>query len=406
MLMVLEANCILCRGTKMLCGRAYCPVLVVTRTVEKFSFRGTVLEASTPPTVYVGWRNYPRVTVGPAAPPLIGDTRIYDEPEKWLERSVNEVLELRLSLVRGLSLSHVKRGGTIVERLREVILSSTPVDVEVRFLKPPRGRLVLDPHSPPSGPSGLMENLRVLGNPKVDRVVEKVYGDVDLRAEEAVLHLYSSGIPVSRIQRLFSLGVLGVGRYRKLVPTRWSITAVDDMLSRNIIRSIRRYPPINDVLLFYRRYAKNLFIAILVPGPWSFEWMEAWFPNTVWNRSSRVSIEGDWEFLKPRREYASIGGCYYATRLAVCEYLNRIRRQATVIVLREIYEGFDIPLGVWFVRENVRRLFDSRPIKLESLEEALAYLGKHTRVPPQIWIRKSRLIRSLLGRETLERFLR
>ena len=50
-----------------------------------------------------------------------------------------------------------------------------------------------------------------------------------------------------------------------------------------------------------------------------------------------------------RRDYPAIGGCYYASRLAVLEALRSIRRLAAVITWREIYEGFDLPVGVWDV---------------------------------------------------------
>jgi len=402
-----EPSCVLCRGVKMLCGRAYCPALVLSRARPAFAFRGTRLEASAPPAIYVGWSGYPNVAIGPAAPPVVGDTSVYDEPERWLERSVDEVLEMRLSLIRGVTRAHVSLRGRVVDDLRELVLSSTPVEVELTFAKPPSGRPVLDPHSPPSGPSGALERLRILGNPRVERSVEKAYGDTDLKAEEAVHYLYSAGIPVSRIQRMFSAGALGLGRRRKLVPTRWSITAVDDILSRGMIREIRGYRQLDHVLFFHRSYAKNLFAAILAPGTWGFEWMEAWFPRTVWNMGRSVSVEGDWELGRPREDYPSIGGCYYATRLAVCEYLTRIRRQAVALVVREIYEGFDVPLGVWFVRENVRRLFESRPVRLDSLGGALELLGRCTRLPLKTWLEKSRLLRMLTGRDaTLDSVLK
>ena len=398
--------CLLCRGAKMMCGRAYCPALAISRASTKLSkLVGDRLEASTPPSVFVGWRGYPRVRVGPAAPPLMGDTELFEAPEKWLERSFEEVLEMRLSLVRGVDYADVRKGGRVVERLRELAISSIPVEIEMRFLKPPRTRPLFDPHAPPMGPSGLLEGVRILGNPRVERPVEKVYYDTDMGAWEAVVELYKARIPISTIQRLFSVGALGAARRRRLVPTRWSITAVDDTVSRSLLEEIRRFPWLSEVQVFTRRYVKNLFVAILVPGAWSFEWMEAWFPGTVWNRSKRVEVEGDWEKYRGRSTYASIGGCYYAARLAVCEYLVRVRRQAIAVLLREIYEGFDVPIGVWFVRENLRRMFSSRPLRFDSVSMALSYLSTMTRLPLKTWISRSKLIRELLTQERIEDFM-
>ena len=398
--------CILCRGVRMMCGRPYCPALAVRRASAKLAKAvGDRLEGSTPPSVYVGWRGYPRVRVGPAAPPQVGDTGVFEAPEAWLERRMEEVLEMRLSLIRGLSYAHVKRRDGVVEALRELALSSTPVEVEMRFLRPPRGGPLLDPHAPPMGPSGVLDRVKILGNPKVDRHVEKAYGDVDLKASEAVVTLYRAGIPVSAIQRLLSVGALGTAKRRRLVPTRWSITAVDDTISKHLLSEIREFPWLNEVHLYLRKYAKNLFAAILAPGAWSFEWIEAWFPGTTWNRGREVEVEGDWEGYWGRTTYASIGGCYYAARLATCEHLYRLRRQAVAVVVREIYEGFDLPIGVWFVRENLRRMYSSRPLRFDTVEEALSHLAKATRLPLDTWLRSSRLLRSLLTQEALDAFM-
>ena len=236
--------------------------------------------------------------------------------------------------------------------------------------------------------------------------MEKVYGDTDLKASAAIVELYRSRVPVSRIQKLLSIGALGTKRWRRLVPTRWSITAVDGLISKKLVGEVKEYPHISDIVIFTRRYMRNFFVAILLPSSWSFEWMEAWFPSTTWNpRGINVVIEGDWEGFWGRTTYASIGGCYYAARLATVEYLSRIRRQAEVILLREIYEGFYLPIGVWFVRENLRKMFRSRPLKFSSLEEALKYVGKQTRVPIDTWIKESYLLGRAISQKKITEFI-
>ncbi|RLF01564.1 MAG: hypothetical protein DRK00_11215, partial [Thermoprotei archaeon] len=91
--------------------------------------------------------------------------------------------------------------------------------------------------------------------------------------------------------------------------------------------------------------------------------------------------------------------------LATCEHLYRLRRQAVAVVMREIYEGFDLPIGVWFVRENLRRMYSSRPLKFDTVEEALSRLAKATKLPLDAWLRSSRLLRSLLTQEALDAFM-
>ncbi|QOJ79111.1 hypothetical protein IG193_01190 [Infirmifilum lucidum] len=393
--------CLKCRGAKLLCGLPRCPFLSVWSTLGEVKHPSSAeLQAPSPPSVFVGRVGYPSVRVAPAVVMAEGDVSIYDLPEKWLSYSVEDVLKFRLGLVMG-GLRVDVRKPKALEEVALLSASSRPVDVELRFSKPPRG-FKLDPYTPPFGPVGAAERVRVIDNPSLPRPVERMISGDRVRAEEAVWLLYENGLPVSMIQRVFSTGLLGRDAGRRLVPTRWSITAVDDILSRRILGEVKRYPVVDSYLFFQRRYSDNNFVAVLAPQAWSFEWIEAWFPHTTWNPGASVEVEGDWEGFKGRAEYASLGGCYYASRLAAAEYLRRIRRQATVLLIREIYEGFFLPIGVWFVRENVRALFASRPEKYDDLKEVLERLGGATRLPLSVWLSKSRILKDLTRQLRLE----
>lgn len=377
----------------MLCGRSYCPLLARTRAQRLLSPLGVTVEGSSPPSVFVGRHGYPRVRLAALVPPVKGDTGIYDYPEAWAGLGLSEVLSMRLSLVRAYTVVDARRPrGRVVEELRELAMSTSPVDLEARLARRPRG-VELDGRAPPMGPASPLLRLDVSGSPRVEKPVERVYGDEDLGAEEAVYELYRSGVPVSRISRILSVGALGRRRSRRLVPTRWSITAVDDAVSRRLLGEVRGLPELGETLAYVHRAPGNIFAAILLPGRWSYEWVEAWFPHTLWNPSDELEVEGDWEGYRGRRGYASLGGCYYAARLAAAEALLRMRRQARVVLLREVYEGFYDPIGVWFVREHVRLLLRGRPYRAVDAGDALGYVASHTRLSAGDWLRASRLLR-------------
>lgn len=397
--------CLLCRGARGLCGKRACPVLDLWRAIESVRApRGSALEGSSPPSVFVGRIGYPRVRLAPAAPPVSGDTSLYDSPERWLELGLSAVLEMRLSLVRGVITANVEKPAGL-EDLQLLAISSRPVDLEIRFARPPKPVAKLDAFAPPLGPAAPAESFELLEDPKPAQPLEKAYYDTDLGAEEAMVRLYESGVPVSAIQRALSVGALGRGKLRRLVPTRWSITAVDDAISLHLIERVKRLREVDRYLFFERRHAHNAFVAIIAPGSWSYEWIEAWFPHTTWNPGLTVEVESDWEGCRGRTTYASLGGCYYAARLAAAEYMLREGFQGTVILIREIYEGFFLPIGVWFVRESVRELFKSQPERYDTLGEALERLGRATRLPLSVWLSKSALLRSLLRQESLEVWL-
>ncbi|HMK46071.1 MAG TPA: hypothetical protein VK436_05550, partial [Methanocella sp.] len=83
--------------------------------------------------------------------------------------------------------------------------------------------------------------------------------------------------------------------------------------------------------------------------------------------------------------YASIGGCYYAARLATCEYLTRIGGQAKVVILREAHSGYIMPVGVWNVRENVRNALRGPFSSFNTLDQALTFIQTRFDIPMSRW---------------------
>ena len=65
-------------------------------------FTSDSLSGSSPPSVFVGSYGYPKVGVGPMVPPIHGNTTLLDNPEKWLGKSLEDIVNFRLSLVRGI----------------------------------------------------------------------------------------------------------------------------------------------------------------------------------------------------------------------------------------------------------------------------------------------------------------
>lgn len=395
-------RCLLCRGARDLCGKRTCPFLSYWKILEGVKIpKSEILEAPSPPSIFVGRIGYPLVRVSPAIVAGNGQVDLYDYPEKWLGFSLEDILRMRMSLVRGCLRININKPH-LFEDAKLLAASSKPVDLEFWFSKPPKLTLKLDLYAPPLGPVGHVEKLRLLGEPKIPKHIDKVLGEPDIKASDAVWSLYSNEIPVSQIQRLFSIGAFGASSNRRLVPTRWSITAVDDIISNRLLKTVRRFPIFNHYLFFERKFTKNTFIALIIPKAWSYEWIEAWFPHTTWNPRSEIEVEGDWEDYFGRKTYASLGGCYYAARLATSEFMLRERRQGTAILIREIHEGFFLPIGVWFVRENIREMFRSKPEKYDSLKEILERLSKSTRLPLSTWISASTLIRRLRYQSELE----
>ena len=393
--------CVACKGSKLLCGKTRCPILVKVNYFLKSVplMQSEEIDGASPPSVFVGRIGYPYVYAGPLVPPVQEDTSLYDLPELWFGKSIDEIVGFRSMLVRGKYRVHVRefeKAGKIIEETRELALAVKPVDVELRLKKKPRGFIVLDDAVQPFGPSAPIRDLRV-GNARWDDHVEKAYGDTDLKAGEAVLELYGKGVLVTKIQRAFSVGAFGLEKNRRLVPTRWSITAVDSIVSKEMIDKVKTFPEINEYRVYESRYLDNVFEVLMIPRAWSYEAIEAWYPGTVWNPyDTGIYAYSSWEDYDGRTTYAEIGGCYYSARLAVCEQLVKERRQAAVLVLREARPGYIMPVGVWQVRENVRNAMRQKPYTFNTLNQALTFIASRFQIPMQKWIAKSKLLRNAL----------
>ena len=404
-----SSQCVLCKGARNLCGKTRCPIMVKVNSYLKSVplMSSEDIDGASPPSVFIGRIGYPNVYVGPLVPPVHEDTRLFDLPEQWFGKSIDEIVGFRSLLVRGKHRVHVQEfssAGKIMEQTRELALADDSVDTELNLTKKPRGSIFMDDDVQPFGPSAPIRDLHV-GNARFDHRVEKAYNDTDLNATQAVRELYSRGVLVSKIQKAFSVGAFGVEKKRRLVPTRWSITAVDDIISKSLMEQVKTFPEINEYRVYESVYLDNVFEILMIPAAWSYESMEAWYPGTTWNpNGTEVVIYSDSEGNSGRTTYAQIGGCYYSARLATCELLVKERRQATVIVLREARPGYIMPIGVWQVRENVRNAMRQKPCQFKTLNDSLRFISGRFEIPMQQWIVQGKLIRYALFQKRISDF--
>ena len=211
-------------------------------------FSSDSISGSSPPSVFVGSYNYPKVFVGPMVPPIHGDTSLLDSPEQWMGKSLEDIVNFRLNLVRGIQKIGIDQtDGRYIENLQEVAMSSKPIDSDLIFQKSTSSNISLDGESAPFGPIGEIKSAKFSGTSSV-KSIEKTYYDKDLKAQDAVLNLYNSGIEISKIQKCFSIGMLG--QKRKLVPTKWSITATDDIICKSLTDEVLDYSLIDSCRVF------------------------------------------------------------------------------------------------------------------------------------------------------------
>jgi DNA repair protein NreA len=399
--------CIVCKGARNLCGKDRCPLMIKfyshSKTMPLIDSKD--IEGCSPPAVFVGRYGYPKVDIGPLVPPEFGDTSAMDRPEEWVGKSIDEIVDMRFRLVRGkyrIDATDFRKSGRIVDNVQEMALADRPVEVEARFSQKPRGRLILDDEVQPFGPSARMEGMTSAGS-RFEKNLEKSFYDTDLRATDAVISAYRNGTLVSEIQKAFSVGTMGVGKRRRFVPTRWSITAVDDIIGKDLLKTTKYNQTIDEFRIYQWEQLDNRWCILLMPCTWRFELIEAWYPNTTWNPTGlQIEMISDCEFFEGRSDYAHIGGCYYASRMAVNELLTEERRTAGAIIFREAHPGYVMPVGVWNVRENVREALRQAPFKFDTLEKAMQHIDGVMDIPRPTWVENSGVLRDWYTQRRIE----
>ena len=355
-----------------------------------------VIDGSSPPSLFVGEYGYPHVRVGPMVPPYHVDTSILDNPELWLGKSLEEIVNYRINLLKGTMIHNVSKiSDRYIESLQDLALSKRAVDSTMTFEKTPSQYLnetVLNKNNLEEIPtvfSAPVSEFKIYPSTS-DEKIEKKYYDGDLLASNAVVELYENNVDITRIAKVLSIGMLGRKKNRKLVPTKWSITAADDIVSMNLLKKIKDNTVLDCHLVFYFNHLGNYYSIIFIPDDvWNFEMIESWIDT-----NGRVHIGSDYESGKNIEHYPSIAGAYFAARLAAAEYLFKKRKKSSVLILREIHPEYFMSLGVWQIREGIRESLKSKGKKFETFDSALKYGVSKTSLSINEWIKNSSIIRN------------
>lgn len=372
------------------CGEEDCDkhTFFVGKPVKLENFIG-----STPPEIFIGKWNYPNVYTGILAPEITGDTSIMSSPESWHKNklSISQITDYRNQLIYGRTMSNIKKLETkFLDVIKEVAMTHKSIATEFHLKhavianKEQDDRSPLIPKAAEIDRAELQENAPVI--PKVDYLVN----DHETKSVTAIQELHKANTENSTIIKILSAGLLGLKNNRKLVPTRWAITAVDDTISKNKLEKIKQYQEIGEYLVFSSEYLGNHYEFLLIPDTFAFEVIEISIKNPY-----NFQVWQDYETIYSRKKYAdNVTGAYYANRLALAEYLESIKRQATCLVFREIRLQYYAPCGVGILRETSREAFKNPPEKFSTLQEALNSIQTRLKQPISNYTNKSVLLKT------------
>ncbi len=324
---------------------------------EKQEFSGTT------PTIFVGRIGYPKINVGILAPNK-QDKEVwkYDAPKYWAGTNLNTqtIVEYRTGMVNSRFKAGVKEQNKLVETAQEVAMAVKPTNIEVELENKPHLSIKTSNWTAPMGPQAKLKKLRLAENPKIPTIVQKFFYDRETTATEAITELYEHSIDENALSRMLSAGVFG--KQRRLVPTRWSITATDDTLANNFLEKVRKQP-IGECKAYSGSYLGNHYLILLLPEKWSYELFE------MQAKPGMLEYSTDDEGFCGRKGYAeNCAGGYYTVKMAIAEHLVREKKQNKALALRFITNEYVLPLGVWVTRETARKALESKPIKYSTKE--------------------------------------
>lgn len=355
------------------------------RDFIKFNFANLNLESNkffgnSPPSVFVGRYGYPNVNVGVLSPvENLKDAWILDSPKEWVKSDLSDIdiLKLRAQLINSRFKNNIKSfNHKLLDLSQEIGMASKPVEIEVELKDKPSSNLRMEKIVSPLSNNANVKNIRITENPKVKTIVEKTISDIDLKSVEGIYNLYKRGLDENFLSKVLSIGLLGVKKNRKLVPTRWSITATDDTIAKKLLKEIHYYDCFENNFVYFGGYLGNYYLIMFFPGVWSYELFETPVPFEVnpWSKSGKFYAY-DYEDYYGRKNYAGeTAGGYYACRLGITEKLSELRKQGSVLVLRFITHEDKYPLGVWVCREATRISLKNNFIEFEDKELAINYV--------------------------------
>ena len=344
------------------------------------------IDSISPPSVFIGSKlRYPLVNVGILSP-LEKDENawVYDDAKYWADHGfeIEDVVKLRDSLLNSRFQSKVqdsRLNKKFVLLAQEIAVASKPVDVEIELKNSLNFRRDKDRVITPQGMRAGLKKATITGNVKIHKKVDKVMND-EIKAAEGMRLLYKNNFDEYTLSKILSVGVMGLKKDKRFVPTRWSITATDDTLGKQLLEQVRSYKWIEDYELFFGEFMGNQYVILMFPNIWSYELFELYYPGSSWNPSDEMKAATDFESYSGRKTYAlNTAGGYYATRLPILEYLNNIKRQAGVLVIRLETPSYWAALGVWVCRESIRKVL-RREIKFDSREELLEAAQKVSKI--------------------------
>jgi hypothetical protein len=348
-------------------GRTFDPIQLKVAYQKQYNATAKQDYAGQAPNIFVGRFGYPHINVG------ILNTEQYtqhDEPLLWSKNNtqIPEIIGLRTQLVNSYFKTSIHSfNDTMIQMAQEISQASKPVEIEMNLEQKPQFRLTLNQEASPHGPNTKLKKALLTENPTIPHAIDKAVNDTDLKAASGLEQLWKKGYDEHVLTKLLTVGNLGLKRNRRLVPTRWGITAVHSTIGNTFVKEVKDFE-FCEYNAYFGGYLGNYYLLLFFPEIWQYELFE-----TVIVESMPFST--NYEPHEGRKEYAhETAGGFYTVRIGCLEKLKQLKRQGAVLALRFVNpHEYIAPLGVWVTLEATRKALANQPLVFSSKELLLHY---------------------------------
>ena len=318
--------------------------------------------------------NYPNISIFQVTNSSIENTQ--EKQNKFVKKDYSHILQHKArSVVATSQPTHKTQSESIHNELKTIYSSKKPIESEHIFENELKiGSILSSKTAGLLGNSTPLMQIKTHDNISISKHLEK-HQSGETKTKEAIIDLYDRGFNDTQIRTLLSLSSFGLKKNKILVPSKWAISACDSILEEYLHSQILKYRVGEEFLAFHHNDKGNEFIICMLPYHFCSEVIENFY-----NSVSQISVvERDFvtNSNKLQTKEPQCAGGYWATKLAMFEYMIREKKQYACISIR-IINNYEIPLGVIFVRECVRSALSNSPIiKTTNKEEFEKYIFKN-----------------------------
>lgn len=329
-------------------------------------------------------KKYPSLFIGPGV--FYDKEKVLENtPKKWILKEKREIENIRKKQSFFYK-EHLKNDAQNPEKnisqIQELTKSYKDTELEVDIID--KKTILREKITGINNSAQILEKIKITENIKVLKPVDKVTNDFHQKAKEGILEFYRKTKDIYKLEQLLSMGLLGLKKNRLFMPTRWSITCIDDTLGKDFFEKIKTNKIIDTYKMKKYQFYDNIFYVFYLPFSWGFEMIE-FKDNNI--------IAQDYELNETKKDYAyNVTGAYYSARLPILEEMKEKDFCARILVLRDIKKEYSSK-GVWVIRESIIKAIKEKEIIFNNVEEVITFIKNELKIS---WIlEKSEILKQI-----------